>query len=237
MARSDSHAGQLRLQRWFDRWRPAAPVVMLFSIGVGAVLGLTYLGGIGLDREAAQNSRMEMSNQISERTKSLESIARDYSWWDEAVQNLAVRFSPEWARNNLGPQTVSASYPQVTGSLAIDGDNRVLYGFIGSEELARGTAPAFTGGFDNLMDAARTRATESPTPVHAVLRLGGVVYLAGAAAVTPFRQRSTVATGRPVLVMLTALDTETLNAICMATRVGLLKTAESIGAGEIGQPL
>ena len=237
MARSDSKAEEPRLRRWFERWRPAAPVLMLFSIGVGAVFGLTYLGGIGLDREAAQTSLMEMSSQIGDRTKGLESIARDYAWWDEAVQNLAVRFSPDWAKANLGPQTVPASYPQVAGSLAIDGDNRVLYGFVGQHELTRGEALAFAGGFPELMEAARTRATDAPAPVHAMLRLGDVVYLAGAAAVTPFNRPSEASTTRPVLVMLTALDAETLNAICMATRVDALKTAETIGAGAVGQPL
>src|SRR5881394_4049877 len=105
MARSDSTKGEPRLRRWLDRWRPAAPVLMLFAIGVGAVFGLTYLGGVGLDREAAETSLMEMSTQLADRTKSLESIARDYAWWDEAVENLTVNFSADWARANLGPQT------------------------------------------------------------------------------------------------------------------------------------
>src|SRR3954464_9144544 len=102
MACSNSKLGEPRLRRWFERWRPAAPVLMLFAMGVGAVFGLTYLGGVGLDREAAQTSLMEMSSQVADRTKTLESIARDYAWWDSAVENLAIRFSPNWARDNLG---------------------------------------------------------------------------------------------------------------------------------------
>jgi len=237
MARSDSKKAQPRLRRWFTRWRPAAPVLLLFAIGVGAVFGLTYLGGIGLDREAAQTSLMEMSTQIADRSKDLESVARDYAWWDEAVQNLAQDFSPEWARANLGPQTISASYPQVVGVLAIDGHNRNLYGFIGRHEFAPGEGLGFTGGFATLMDEARSRATDSPVAVHAVLRLGDVVYLAGAAAVTTFSQPSDASMARPVLVMLTALDAETLNAIGMATRVENLKSARGIGHGTIGQAL
>ncbi len=79
MAHSDSNKGEPRLRRWFIRWRPAAPVLLLFAIGVGAVFGLTYLGGVGLDREAAQTSLMEVSTQIADRTKDLESVARDYA--------------------------------------------------------------------------------------------------------------------------------------------------------------
>jgi signal transduction histidine kinase len=217
---------------------------MLFAIGVGAVFGLTTLGGIGLDREAAQTSQVEMSTQISGRTKDLESVARDYAWWDEAVENLSVRFSPDWAKANLGPQTVSASYPQVAGSLAIDGNNRVLYGFIGRNEFVRGEGIAFAGGFTRLLDQARSRATDAPAPVHAMLRLGDVVYLAGAAAVTSFSQRSDApepgsesSAARPVLVMLTALDAETLNAIGRSMRVEALKTAPGIESGAVGQPL
>src|SRR4051812_42256041 len=162
MARSDSREGEPRLRRWIARWRPAAPVLMLFAIGVGAVFGLTYLGGIGLDREAAQTSLMEMSDQLADRTKDLESVARDYAWWDEAAQNLARNFAPDWAKANLGPQTISASYPDVAGTLAIGGDNRILYGFIGRNEFARGEALWFAGGFVELMDDARSRAKEAP---------------------------------------------------------------------------
>jgi signal transduction histidine kinase/sensor domain CHASE-containing protein len=239
IANSDSKEGEPRLRRWLERWRPAAPVLMLFAIGVGAVFGLTYFGGIGLDREAAQTSLMEMSTHLGGRTRDLESVARDYAWRDDAAQNLAGRFSPSWAKANLGPQSVSAAYPQVAGTLAIDGSDRVLYGFIGRHEFASGDAIAFAGGFARLMDEARSRAADVPAPVHAMLRLGDVVYLAGAAAVTSSGQRSDTSgsTARPVLVMLTALDAETLNAICMSMRVEALQTAPRIGRGAVGQPL
>ncbi|GAB2176947.1 sensor histidine kinase [Dongia sp. agr-C8] len=236
-ARGVSARGQARLRRWLERWRPAAPVLMLFAIGVGAVFGLTYLGGVGLDREAAQTSLMEMSGQVSDRAKTLESIARDYAWWDSAVENLAVRFSPNWARDNIGPLTIPASYPQVTGILAVGGDDRVLYGFIGPREVARGTLPEFIGGFAELMDAARSRATDVPVPVHAVLGRGDTVYLAAAAAVTPYIRPAGPVAPQPVLVMLTALDAASLNAIALATRVEGLRTAAAIESGAIGQPL
>jgi signal transduction histidine kinase/sensor domain CHASE-containing protein len=236
-ARSISGKGGLRLRRWIDRWRPGAPVLMLFAIGVGAVFGLTYLGGVGLDREAAQTSLMEMSSQVTERSKTLESIARDYAWWDSAVENLAIRFSPNWAKDNIGPLTIPASYPQVAGILAVGGDDRVLYGFLGTRELARGTLPEFSGGFADLVNEARLRATDVPVPVHAVLGRGDMVYLAGAAAVTPYSQASARPTPQPVLVMLTALDAGALNAISQATRVDGLKTAMKIEPGAIGQPL
>jgi signal transduction histidine kinase len=237
-ARSASRAGEPRLRRWLDRWRPAAPVLMLFAIGVGAVFGLTYLGGIGLDREAAQTSLMEMSGQVTDRSKTLESIARDYAWWDSAVENLAVRFSPNWARDNLGPLTIPASYPQVNGILAVGGDNRVLYGFIGNREIPRAAAPEFGGGFTALMDEARTRATDVPVPVHAVLARGDLLYLAAAAAVTPYSRISGESSApQPVLVILSALDPAMLNAIAQASRVEALETAAAIGPGKIGQPL
>jgi signal transduction histidine kinase/sensor domain CHASE-containing protein len=238
MARSASRTGEARLRRWFDRWRPAAPVLMLFAIGVGAVLGLTYLGGVGLDREAAQTSLMEMSSQVTDRSKTLESIARDYAWWDSAVENLAVRFSPNWARDNLGPLTIPASYPQVTGILAVGGDNRVLYGFIGNREIARGAVPEFSGGFAALMDEARARATDVPVPLHAVLARGDLVYLAGVAAVTPYTRISGESSAaQPVLVMLTALDAANLGAIAQTSRVEALETAAAIDSGKIGQAL
>ena len=58
-ARSASGAGEPRLRRWLQRWRPAAPLLMLFAIGVGAVIGHTNIGGVGHDREGAQDTQKE----------------------------------------------------------------------------------------------------------------------------------------------------------------------------------
>ena len=227
-----------RLRGWVARWRPASPILMLFAIGVGSVFALIFFGGVSLDREAADSSLQEMSTQIGERAKSLESISHDYAWWDEAVENLAVQFSPQWARDNLGPQTISASYPQINSALVLDDANHVLYGFIGSRELPAQAPIAVAGGLDRLAATARNGAGPGPTPAHAMLKLGDTIYLAAASLVTPFGSSGAGAIrSHPVLVLLTALDSTTLGEICMATRVESLRTVTAIGAGEVGQPL
>src|SRR3569833_2297964 len=105
VAHRDPAGGGAWLHRGLARWRPAAPILMLFLIGVGSVFALIFFGGVSLDREAADASQQEMATQMIDRAKTLESISHDYAWWDEAVQNLAVDFSRGWARDNLGAQT------------------------------------------------------------------------------------------------------------------------------------
>jgi signal transduction histidine kinase len=225
------------MRGWMTRWRPASPILMLFAIGVGSVFSLIFFGGVSLDNEAAAVSQQEMTTELAERTKNLESISHDYAWWDEAVDNLAMQFSAQWASENMGPHSIPASYPQVTGALVLDDANQVLYGFFGSRELAAQTSLDVVGGLGRLADAARAAAGDAPTPAHAALRIGSTVYLAAASAVTPFEPGSPALKTHPVLVLLTALDTDVLSEIRMATLVEGLRTASLIGPGETGQPL
>ena len=233
----DAAARGGRMRVWLARWRPASPILMLFLIGVGSVFALIFFGGVSLDREAAQASQQEMATQFAERTKSLESISHDYAWWDEAVDNLAMQFSLQWAKDNLGAQVIGASYPQVTGALVLDDANRVLYGFLGAGELAPHASPAVRGGIERLAVQARGGSGTGPTPVHAVLEIGDTLYLAAASAVTPFEPGTPAMRSHPVLVLMTALDPAALGEIGMETRVDGLRIAAAIGAGEVGQPL
>jgi signal transduction histidine kinase/sensor domain CHASE-containing protein len=238
LADRDPAEGAGWLRGRIARWRPASPILMLFLIGAGSVFALIFFGGVSLDREAAEASRQEMATQIAERAKSLEWVSHDYAWWDEAVENLAVQFSLEWTRDNLGPQTISASYPQITGALLLDDANHVQYGYFGSLELTPQAPLQTTGGIDRLAEQARGVTTgNGPTPVHAMLNVGGTIYLAAASAVTPVQPSDVVMRSHPVLVLMTALDTATLDEMCMATRVDGLRTAPAIGAGEVGQAL
>jgi len=233
----DPAGAQGWVRGWLARWRPASPILMLFLIGVGSVFALIFFGGVSLDREAAQSSQQEMAIQLAERAKSLESVSHDYAWWDEAVDNLAMQFSLQWAKDNIGAQVIGASYPQVTGVLVLDDQDRVLYGFLGKRELTSDAALAVNGGLDRLALQARGGTGPSPTPVHAMLKVGDTLYLAAASAVTPFEPGSLALRSHPVLVLMTALTPETLNEISMATRVEGLRAAPAIGDGEVAQPL
>jgi signal transduction histidine kinase len=235
-ARASGTAGG-RLRGWLAHWRPAMPILMLFVIGVGSVFALIVFGGVSLDNEAATASQEEVSSQLVERTRNLESVSHDYTWWDDAVANLATQFSAVWAHENLGPQSISASYPQVTGVLVLDDANRILYAFLGGRELPEQAPLAITGGIDRLAESARSGTVEGPKPVHAMLRIGDTVYLAAASAVTPFTSGSAVLKTHPVVVLLTALNAAVLDEVGSATRVEQMRTASSVAAGETGQPL
>jgi signal transduction histidine kinase len=230
-----------RLGRWLRRWRPAAPVLLLFAFGVGAVFGLTYFGGVGLDREAAKMSLAEMSGQLADHAGALAAIAHNNGDWDEAVQNLAVAFSAEWANDNLARDSVSADYPQVTGTLLLGAADELLFGYLGKQDLARGAAIDLQGGLGTLARAARAAdATGAGRPVTAVLRIGGAPYIAAAmpiGAAASADGPAALAAQRPVLAMVSALDQPLLEGLCMAAGGDRLHVAAAIGRGEIGVPL
>jgi signal transduction histidine kinase/sensor domain CHASE-containing protein len=223
------------------RWRPAAPVFMLFALSVGAVFGLTYLGGIGLDREAALSSRSEIEVQLASRLRTLKSVARDYAWSDDAYDNLAVRFSMDWARANLAGETVANDYSGLSGSLVIDASGRLLCGFSKQRELGPDVVASLDGGLGLLVAQAREAGggEDAPVPVHGILRRDDLILLAAAAVVTPFQERD----GRfdpeaaPVIVIFKALNEKNLQALAAAAMAADLRTAGSVAPTEIGLPL
>ena len=213
---------------------------MLFAIGAGSVFALIVFGGVSLDREAAENSLQEIAAQTAERAKGLESISRDYAWWDEAVVHLAVRYNPAWTRDNIGASSISVSYPQVKAGLVVDGKDQLIYGFVGKHEIGPQSLPRVGGGLGQLAAAARSSGGDfdsGPTPVHSALRIEDTVYLAGAAAVTPFDRSVSAAAKQPVLILLSPLDAATLSEFGAATRVESLRTAPAIASTQLGQAL
>jgi signal transduction histidine kinase/sensor domain CHASE-containing protein len=223
------------------RWRPAAPVFLLFVLSVGAVFGLTYLGGIGLDREAALNSQGEISVQLASRLKGLESAARDYAWWDDAYDNLAVRFSIDWARANLAGETITNDYSGLSGSLVIGADGRLLCGFSRHRELGMDFMASLDGGLELLVAQARDAhgADGAPVPVHGILRRGDHILLVAAAVIIPFQESPA---GRdpsaaPVFLIFRALNDKNLQALAAATMAADLRTSSSVAAADIGLPL
>jgi signal transduction histidine kinase/sensor domain CHASE-containing protein len=223
------------------RWRPAAPVFMLFVLSVGAVFGLTYVGGIGLDKEAALNSRSEILVQLAGRLRGLESAAREYAWWDAAYENLAIRFSMDWARANLAGETITNDYSGLTGSLVVGANGRLLCGFSRHRELGADFVASLDGGLDLLVAQARDARNGSgaPVPVHGILRHGDHILLAAAAVITPFQYPGVRLDpdAAPVFIIFKALNEKNLQALAAATMAADLRTSSTVAASDIGLPL
>lgn len=159
------------------------PFVFLALLGTAFVAAVLVMAAGGQDRIADQAASRLVQSEITRLRRGLEQTVFDYSYWDQAVENLVKRFDPIWADNNVGPYLHDTH--GIDTSYVLDPDNHVLYRFpaAGVDPFAR-----FTGGVDALVQQARhTVPGARPVPAWAFLRDGDTLHLAAASALTTYR--------------------------------------------------
>jgi sensor domain CHASE-containing protein len=88
-------------------------------------------------------------------------VALDYSWWDEAFENVHVQYSSEWADSTFAQTTVLGADKAVDGVLLLDPRDKVLF-VKWQGELLDPASVEFQGGLKQLAEAARAGRRTDP---------------------------------------------------------------------------
>lgn len=161
----------------------AVPFALMALLGSVFVAGAFIIAANGQDRIANEAAAHLVRGEIERLRHSVEQTAFDFSYWDQAVENLVERFDPVWADENIGPYLRDTH--GIDSSYVLDPDNRLVYGFSAArvDPFAR-----FAGGVDSLVERARhTAADAQPVPVWGFLRDGNTFNLAVACALTTYK--------------------------------------------------
>lgn len=114
----------------------------------------------------------------------IEAFARDYAFWDAAVERLLVSFDPAWADDNVGIWVIEEL--AMDGALVFGAGNRVL-NVADTHDPERFSRPeALQKSVIGLIAEAREQISdegEGPTPALGVFRDAHGVHLAAAAAI------------------------------------------------------
>jgi sensor domain CHASE-containing protein len=124
------------------------PIAILVAVAMSVVVGFVWFSASNQDEIALQQSIKSVAEAVHRRTDQVGRLAKDYSWWNDSAQNLAIAFDPEWADLNIGFY-IYENYAYEF-SFVVDGQNRTLYA---SEEMERLEADAFESlahGLDRL---------------------------------------------------------------------------------------
>jgi len=163
----------------------AIPFVLIALIGSGFVAGALILAARGQDRIADEAAIRMVDAELARLRQRVERVALDYSYWDQAVDNLVERFDPAWTADNLG--SYLSDVHGIDVSYVLDPDNRVTYAYTPG---ATGTIEPFlrfAGGLDILVRQARaTRRDAPPIPATGFLRDGNTLHVASASALTTY---------------------------------------------------
>jgi two-component system cell cycle sensor histidine kinase PleC len=103
-------------------------VIALLLLGAAAILTVTQMAARSQDQLAASESQMTMTATLAARQRELAALARDYSFWNDAVENLVAVPSKEWADANIG-EYLSTTF-HVATAFVVDGQDRTGMAYV-----------------------------------------------------------------------------------------------------------
>jgi signal transduction histidine kinase len=192
------------------------PIVGLI-IAMAATIGIMlWFSARAVDLQYAEDASARTKLVLANLRSAASTVALDYSWWDEAFENVHVQYSADWADSTFAQSTVLGPDKAVDGVLLLGPNNEILFAKWQGEVLD--VAGLTFGGLQPLADAARAVAgdpTAGPTPQAGYLARNGQVAIAGAAGLMPYEKPELLANrpGTSVLIMLRSLTPEYLQQV------------------------
>lgn len=152
---------------------------------------MIYVASVGQNRLARADSERLVQALMAAEAKKMASVAKDYSWWDDAVTNLLISFDPTWAAGNVGWYLTDNF--DVKQTVVLSGDDRVIYAQRDGKDIESPALDSIDGvALLPLAQAARgpkarRRArddTIEPVPVSGHVRVGDHLWAVGASLLT-----------------------------------------------------
>lgn len=157
--------------------------IAVFLVLVWA-LSAVYFSIKNQDEVAYKQSIAFVSDTVGRELRHIEQVAKDYSWWTDAYQNLAVDYHEPWAQTNIGRYLYDLH--DIDLAAIISSDDRTLYAQIDGNRVHQDVSKIFSSGVGTLIRAARNSPlVGEPEPALGILSVGRDVALVGASVVTP----------------------------------------------------
>jgi signal transduction histidine kinase len=126
----------------------------VLTAGLVAIIAVLLLFAAREQNELALESSQHLARSaLGDEIGELQSAARDYATWDLTVEKVVQSLDEDWADDNIG--TWAYEGLQMSGTLVLDGSDRVIYGMIGGERLGAEILTRITDGLLPLAAAAR----------------------------------------------------------------------------------
>ncbi len=219
--------------------------LLIFSLGL--TLGLLLWSAKRQDDIAIAGSRHLAESALSVVSSNLAKILIDYTWWDDAYENIAEAFDPDWFDEYFADGPYLRDNFGITASFAVTPDNQVLRHMYDSEPFPDTEALDLTdhvdGGVLKLIDSARRRVDGEFLAPTGLLKVGGRSYVAAARIVQPYSEELVAQVGDTpensyVTIFMRPLDDELLQSLATDFGLdGLRYNLQSAQAGELTLPL
>ena len=133
-------------------------------------------------------------------------VARDYGVWDEADENLNLKYDTAWAERLLGDW--ASNDMSMQKSAVVDADGKLIFLMSEGTSDASPAQSELTSGMAALARQAQALTWDNPEAINTFLMVGDTVFLAGASPVTPekLNDQRVKENRRSVLIFMRAID-------------------------------
>jgi signal transduction histidine kinase len=174
------------------------------AVSIGAIV---YVASTGEDERIERHEVERAEAMVQAQMRALKRLTKDYSYWDDAVENLAIAPNRTWAEENLGSYLHKTF--EIERAMVLDPAGRPIFTFQAGEARSPDVAVAGLGRIVQLAAAARRSSPNDPESVADFVRLDNDLMLVAAGAITRFRPLTDVADDpgpRSVLLLMYCID-------------------------------
>lgn len=158
--------------------RFGVPIVLLVLLLAVLTGGLLQVAVNGQDRVARQASEDIVRAAGAAQRNDLESLVRDWSWWNEAVEALIFEFDPQWVQLNL-TDWLTENFG-VSRSFVFDPDLEPVHAAHEAEPIDRDHEAWRASGLVELVAAARDLPDVNTASLSAYIEFRDGIHLAAA---------------------------------------------------------
>jgi PAS domain S-box-containing protein len=216
--------------------RLTLPVIGLVVLCAAAAVGLVGWAAHKQDATYLAQEQHFVVYELDEKVESLSRLAKDFTWYDLAIEKLFTRFDVRFAEDTMG--SYLASHHDIHATIVLDRDDRVVFMALDGHPVEATQATTYAAAMATLATEARDAPINEPVPASAFLRLGDEVVLAVASAFTPAYNNGRVQPReRGVLMLVQSLDPLAIPNLTDGTAVIQAHFAEGAPAGGTGVPV
>jgi diguanylate cyclase (GGDEF)-like protein/PAS domain S-box-containing protein len=158
------------------------PIAILVAVAMSVLVGFVWFSANNQDQIALEQSIESVNEAMARKIDQVGRQAKDYSWWNDSAQHLAVSLDPGWADLNIGSYIYDLHGFEL--SFVVDGTNATTYASVEGERAEIDAFQTLSHGLERLIRQARAAPMDEPEPANGLLAIGGEVVIVGVSAVT-----------------------------------------------------
>jgi diguanylate cyclase (GGDEF)-like protein/PAS domain S-box-containing protein len=160
------------------------PIALLVVVAMAVVVGFVWFSAKKQDEIARKNSIVSVAAALERHASHLGRIAKDFAWWNDAVENLVLSLKQDWADQGIGFYAFeNYGYER---SFVLNGENRTIYSSVNAARVDDQAFAVLRPGLEVILEEARALAENKPEPVTGIMEAAdGRILLVGVSAIAP----------------------------------------------------